>query len=128
MSLAGLLSIALTWSLSIGGAYLYGVNDGDDRATAAVARENKIAQVAREAGQKGAAEAIAANRPKNVTIRQEVEREVQSRVEYRECRHSPEQLRRINAAITGDEPQPAGSGLVPKAGPLVGRQLRGDDP
>ena len=41
MSLAGLLSIALTWSLSIGGAYLYGVNDGDDRATAAVAREKR---------------------------------------------------------------------------------------
>lgn len=120
--------ILLAWCLSIGGVYLYGVSVGDDHATAAVSRENDIARIAREAGQRGAAEAIAANKPRNVTIRQETEREIQTNTVYRDCRHSPEQLRRLNAALTGDDPeQPAGSGLVPKAGPLVGRQLRGDD-
>jgi hypothetical protein len=121
MSLYAALAGALIWAGSLAGAFFYGIEVGDDRATAAVAREDRIAAVATAAAVSGAASAIAANKPRNVTIRQEIEREIQTNVVYRDCKHSPEQLQRINSALTGDDPLPAGSGIVPKAGPLVGR-------
>lgn len=127
MSLYAILAGALIWIGTLGGAFVYGIEVGDDRVTAAVARENRVAAVATAAAVSGAASAIAANKPRNITIRQETEREIQTQIQYRDCVHSPDQLQRINSALTGEDPQPAGSGLVPKAGPLVGSQLRSDD-
>jgi hypothetical protein len=68
-------------------------------------------QQAGQASAQAAAEAIARIQVRHTTIRQEVEREIQSRVEYRECRHAPEQLQRINAALS-----PAGPGSAPGGG------------
>ena len=60
------------------------------------------------------------------TIQNEVQREISERVVYRDCSHSPEQLQRINAAITGQS-EPAGRGLVPRADAAGGLKFRGDD-
>lgn len=122
-----LIAAGLLWGASTLSAFFYGQNIGNDAQVALVAREDKIAAKATEAAASAAAAAIAAQRPKNVTIRQETEREIRTNTVYAECRHSPEQLQRLNSALTGEDPQPAGSGIVPKAGALVGQQLRGDD-
>lgn len=127
MNLYGALVAAILWGSSLAGAFFYGDKVGGDREVATQAREDRVVKIATDAAASAAAGAIAAQRPKNVTIRQETEREIRTNTVYAECRHSPEQLQRLNAALTGDDPQPAGSGLVPKAGPLVGQQLRGDD-
>ena len=52
---------------------------------------------------------------RHTTIRQEAEREIQTRVEYRDCVHSPEQLQRLNAALANAGPagSAAGTGAVP---------------
>jgi hypothetical protein len=47
---------------------------------------------------------------------------------YRECVHPPGQLQRINAALTGEQPEPVGSGLLPPADAASGLQLRHNDP
>lgn len=120
------LAFLLAWVASIGGTYRYAETVGEDRVTAQQKKQDDIVRETREAAQTGAAAAIAANRPKNVTIRQETEREIQTNTFYAECRHSPDQLRRINEAIAGHRPEPAGSGLVPRNAPFDGGRLRGD--
>lgn len=100
---------------TVGGAYLYGRQAGKDACAAAVAREEHVAQVATAAAASAAAGAIARLRVQHVTIRQEAEREIQTRVEYRDCRHSPEQLQRLNAALTGTRAEPAGGDELPAA-------------
>ncbi len=108
--LAGLvLAAALT-----GGAYRQGREDGEAKIEAQQARENSIAAKATEAAASAAARAISAIKVQNRTITQEVQREVIDRPVYRDCLHSPDQLRNINAALTGASvPEPAGSGVVP---------------
>lgn len=122
-----ILAAILATMLAGAGGVWYGMGLGRDQLVAEQAKEAKIAADTRELAMQGAAAAIAANKPKNVTIKQEVQREIQTNTIYAECRHSDEQLQRLNAALTGDEAGPAGGGLVPKAGAALGQQLRGDD-
>lgn len=88
---------------------------GADEISAKQAKEEDIRRQTLEVAQQGAAAAIAANRPRNVTIRQETEREIQTRTVYADCRHSPDQLQRINEALTG-RPISAGGGELPGSG------------
>lgn len=111
--IAALIAVA-----AVTGAYFYGVSAGKDACAAAEAREDRIAQLATDAAATSTAKAIAQIEVRNVTIKQETQREVETRTVYRDCRHSPEQLQRLNATLTGDEGQPAGPGLVPSAGAL----------
>ena len=53
-------------------------------------------------------------------IRQETEREIQTRTVYADCRHSPEQLQRLNAALA--EP---GSASAPGGGQLPAADAAG---
>lgn len=97
-----------------GGAYKLGREDGEAKVVAQEAREREIAAEAVDAANNAAAQAIAGIKLWNRTINQEVQREVSERVVYRDCVHSPDQLQRINAAITGaSPPSTAGSGVVP---------------
>ncbi|MFD2298472.1 hypothetical protein ACFSPA_06785 [Paracidovorax citrulli] len=64
-------------------------------------RMETIVTKAGEAAQLAAAGEIARIKPRNITIRQELDREIQTRVEYRDCRHGPDGLRLINEALTG---------------------------
>lgn len=89
-----------------GAAYMQGRSDGKNDCEATARREERIGQAAADSAASAAASAIARITVRHTTIRQEAEREIQVRTEYRDCRHSPEQLQRLNAALTG---APAGS-------------------
>lgn len=97
-----------------GAAYRQGREDGEAKVVAQEAREREIAAEAVNAANAAAARAIAAIRVRHQTITQEVQREVIDRPVYRECLHSPDGLRNINAALTGAAPASApGAGGVP---------------
>jgi len=101
--------------LAFGGGVSVGMGLGEDREFAKRAREDSIVQATRDAGQQAAAAEIARNKPRNLTINQKTEREIQLRTEYRDCHHSPDGVRLINEALTG-RAEPAGAGQLPGAG------------
>lgn len=111
----------------VAGIYFEGKRAGkaDCAERAAVIRE--AAQAAADSAASAAATAISKIKVQNRTIMNEVQREVQTNTVYRDCRHSDEQLRRINAALTGERAEPAGSGILPSAGAASGLQLRSND-
>jgi hypothetical protein len=83
------------------------------------AREREIAAEAVDAAINASAQAISAIKVQHRTITQEVERDVIEKPVYRDpgCRHDADSLQRLNAALTGAaRPEPAGSGVVPRAG------------
>lgn len=123
------LSIALAAGMAAAGAglYLEGKKAGRNQVRAEVASQAEIARDAAEQAAQIAADAIGRIKVQNRTVYQEVQREVLRDPVYRECEHSAEQLRRINAALTGEPAEPAGGGLVPGAGAADGLQLRRHD-
>lgn len=86
---------------------------GSDHEVAAQAREQNHIAEAVDAANAAAAEAIANIKVVNKTIQNEVQREVQNNIVYRDCKHSPDGLRLLNQAITGTKP--ADSGKLPEA-------------
>lgn len=100
--------------LACGAAFFYGQHVGEQGAEAQKAREERIAKVAYDAGQDGAAAAIAKLKPRNVTIQQELTREIQTNTIYRDCRVPAGGVRLVNEAITG-RAEPAGPGELPGA-------------
>lgn len=95
-------------------SYVQGRRDGRELAAAKDAREREVAQIATQAAATAAAEAITRIKVENKTIQQRVEREIQTRVEYRGCRHTdPGVLADINEALTGQRPKPAADRSVP---------------
>jgi uncharacterized protein HemX len=115
VSAAAILAAILLCLGVAGGAYWQGRQDGRNACQATQARDEHVALVASAAAAQAAASAIAKISVRHTTIRQETEREIQTRVEYRDCRHSPGQLQRLNAALADQpEPEPAGGGQLPK--------------
>lgn len=107
----------LAVAAAVGGAYWQGRQDGRAAELATAVREQQLVAAAADKAASAAAEAIARIKVRHVTIRQEAEREIQTRVEYRDCRHSAEQLQRLNAAIAGaGGPDPLGGGQLPAPG------------
>jgi len=98
--------------LSITGGYLWGSSATTDSIEAQQARDAKVVAMVQEASQQGAATAIAGIEVKNVTIRQQVERETRTVTDYSNCHHSDDGLLNVNAALTNSEP-PSG-GELPK--------------
>lgn len=109
--------MAAALAVAAGGWWLYetGVEAGQARAEAAALREQRIGQLAADRAASAAVAAIANIRVKHTTIRQEAEREIQTRTEYRDCSHSPEQLQRLNAALSGAAPPGAAASGVSTA-------------
>lgn len=106
-----LLAAGGAWLASLAAAAHLAYGAGRDAETASQAREDKAAAVAADA----AASAIAAAIPKitvrHQTVRQELEREIQTREVYRDpgCRTGADSLRLYNSAIPGaaaDAPDP----------------------
>jgi len=121
---AGALAVALAGAE----AYRQGRADGRNACQAAEARDRQVAQIAGDAAASAAARQIARIKVQHTTVRQEVEREIQSRVVYRDCSHSAEQLQRINAALTGAESGAAVDRRQLPAIDATGRpELRRDD-
>ena len=109
-----LLIGALSLLLALGGTYIKGRSDGGAICRADQAEVLELARKVRDDAQRGAAEAIAKIEIKQTTIRQTLEREVHEKPVYRDCRHDAGSLQRINAAITGREPEPVGGGKLPR--------------
>jgi hypothetical protein len=105
-----LLAVVLAWLGSVG----YAFNFGRDHEIGAQAREVQARAETFELAQKGAAEAISNIKVQHVEITQPIVREVRTNTVYADCRHTPDGLRAINAAITG-RPQPVGGGQLPAA-------------
>ncbi len=109
------------------GLYFEGKKSGRNEQ---IAKQAVIEEVAEEAAVRAsqiAADAIGKIKVQNRTVYNEVQREVLERAVYRDCQHSPDQLRRINEAITGQTAEPAGRGLLPPAGAASGLQLWGNN-
>lgn len=113
--MSGALLVGVVVALGLAGAaYWQGRSDGKNDCEAAATREVRIGQAAADSAASAAAGAIARISVRHTTIRQEAEREIQVRTEYRDCKHSPEQLQRINAALTGAPASSApGGGQLP---------------
>lgn len=115
LALKALAYIGVAASIASISGY-YGFRSGANAMIAEQAKEDRIAFTVREDAMRGAAEAIAANRPIHRTIINKVQHELQTNTIYRDCRHNDEQLRNINAAIEGKRAsQPAGDNKLPKA-------------
>lgn len=98
---------------TVAGAFFYGQHTG---ATAERAKQADVAQAieaTRKAAEQGAAEAIAQIKPRNVTIKQELQREIQTNTVYRDCRVPAVGVRIINEAITGKPAERASGGELP---------------
>lgn len=111
-----LLAIGAGWVASIGGSFFYGQDVGRDSVVAEQARTRAVIQETRDLAQQGAAQAIADMEVQNVTITQPIRTEVRTNTVYRECTHTPDGLRALNAAITG-RAEPVGESKLPGPDP-----------
>jgi hypothetical protein len=107
-----ILGAVVFWVASVGSASWYSIGIGEDKIIAKQASDDKIRQQTFDDAQRGAAAAIAANKPLNTTIVQKVQREVQTNTVYSECRLPASGLQLANQAITGHA-EPAGGVSVP---------------
>lgn len=105
----------LAWVGTTVGAGWWAYGAGKDSEIASQDRENAAIQAATDKMAKTAAEAISKIQFRNTTIKQEVQHEITERVVYRDCVHTDEQLRRINAAIAGTGSYTAASSSLPAA-------------
>lgn len=108
---AGALAVAATV-----GSFFYGQRIGAQGEIAKQAGIDAAVRDTREAAQQGAAAAIAALKPRNVTIRQELEREIQTNTVYRDCIVPAGGVRLVNEALTG-RPEPTGGFELPRSQP-----------
>jgi hypothetical protein len=97
----GLLAVVAATIGVIFGAYKYGESAGEARANAAEARDAEVARIAADVATTGAAKALTGLDAKLGSIRQEIQRGTRSNPVYVDCRHPPEQLRRLNEILTG---------------------------
>ena len=103
-----ILAVVVLWGGSVGSAFWYGTGVGKDGEIANQAENRQLIIDTREQAQQGAASEIAKLKPKYTTIQGKLETVVRENVVYRDCKHSPEALRLINAALTNE--------LAPKIG------------
>lgn len=117
---------ALVVLATYGGTYYVAYHAGRDSILADQAERIDVEQRAIAAAQRAAADAVKQIKVQNTTVRQEVIREIQTNPVYRDCEHSPEQLQRINDAITAGA-RSGGAGVVPRADTTGRAELRRDD-
>lgn len=104
------------WLASLAAAGWWAYNTGRDVELATQYREGRAAIAAADSAASAAAAAISRIEVRNVTVRQTLEREIRTHTVYAECRHSPDGLRAVNAALGAEQqPEPAGGGQLPAA-------------
>lgn len=122
-----ILGVAGFYLASVGGAAYKGYRYGYDVQEAEAARVERIARAARDAAQQGAAVEIAKLTVTHTTIKQKVEKEIYEKPVYRECVHSPDGLRWVNAALAGGSLPAGGGKLSRELGDSGKRDVRGND-
>lgn len=103
-------------AVAVAGAFWYGTSVGEAQCQAQQKSVETVAREVKDAAQAGAAEAIAKLKPRNVTITNEVQREIQTHTVYSDCRNTAVGLRGINEALTGQRAEPTGDQQLPRAG------------
>jgi hypothetical protein len=117
VSLYASLAAALLWAGSVGGAFWYGIGVGDDKVTAQIAREDRLAEKVSEATATAAAKAIADIKVTNTTIRQTLEKEVHERTVFRDCSSGPDSVRMLNSSpAIAARPVPPGASELSASG------------
>lgn len=109
-------------------AYNRGGNDRENMIKARSADITKAIEDTREQARLGTAQAISQIHLNQVTIKGRVEHEIETHTVYRDCVHTPDSMRLINAAlqnqpISGSD----GSGQLPAPDALGGSDVRGHD-
>jgi hypothetical protein len=122
VNLYAILGALLVWGSSLAGTAWWFYGAGQDKEQAIQAREDRAAQVSRDAAASAAAAAISTIEVKHVTVTRSLEREVQTREVFRDCRSGPDALRLLNSgpAIAASGPDTAASGQLPASGPAGG--------
>jgi len=123
MSLTELAIAVIVGAGALGGAYWQGRQDGRDQCQAQEARDEKVARIAGAAAAASSAEAISRIKVQRTTINSEVQREVISVPQYKDCAHSAAMLNQLNEALTGQASDRAGNGATQSS-----RELRGGEP
>lgn len=96
------------------GAWGIAYKAGRDACKADQAETERIVSVAVQAANVATAEAISRIQIRNTTIRQELEREVQIREVFRDCRSGPDAVRLLNDTIgAGTGPKPSDPSVPP---------------
>jgi len=112
-----LLIAGIAWVASIGAAGWIAYGAGKDHETAIQAREDRAVAIATDAAASAAAGAIARIEIKQVTIRQQLEREVREKTVFRDCRAGDDVVRMLNAAAgAASAASAAGDGQLPRSG------------
>lgn len=106
------------WAASVLGAGWWAYGAGKDAELATQAREDRAAQVARDAATSAAAAAISRIEVKNVTVRQPLETIVRTEQVFRDCRSGPDAVRLLNATpgVAAPAASAAGDGQLPGTG------------
>lgn len=99
MNAYALLVGVLLWGASTVGAFLYGRSTGIDTCQAQQAREEAFGRIAAEHAAAAAASAIANIEVKQVTIRQQLQKEIVEKAVFKDCRSGPDAVRLLNDAI-----------------------------
>ena len=107
------------WVASLGATAAWFYEAGADSELATQAKVDRARQETRALAAEAAASAIAGIEVKTVTIRQQLQREVQTREIYRDCVAGPDARRLLNSSPGIAQPGPgaAGGGELPAAGP-----------
>ena len=90
------------WLASIAGAFWLGQDWKAEKLENQKLREESLFNLGVKAAQKATAEEIGKIEVRNVTIRQETEREIVEKPVYRDCQHTDEFMSVINEAVTGE--------------------------
>ena len=107
------LAVAAAIGVLLAGAGGYVAGRADGRKLEAAEHREVEAAIAeaRDALAAVAAEKISEIEVRNVTIRQKAETITREVPVYRDCRHDPDGLRLVNAALTGSDADPAQGGV-----------------
>lgn len=111
-----LLAIVVAWVGSLGAVGYKAYQAGAEHEVATQAKIEKATVEARDLALDRAAEKVAQIDVRNTTIRAKTEVITREKLVYTNCRHDPDGLRNINAALAGTD-EPVGQGELPKADP-----------
>jgi hypothetical protein len=117
MNLYLIIAALVFYGVSVAGAGWGGFGLGVDHQKASNADRDKTMREAVDQASQKVAQAISKIKVINTTIQQEVQRETRTEPVYIDCRHTPDGLRLINAALTGARPDPSGGGKLPSVDP-----------
>lgn len=107
----------LALGLAVIGVFFYGVHVGKNGEIARVAQLNDLVEDVEERAQRGAADAIAKNKPIHKTIQTQAETVIREKTVYRDCVHDPAVERLLNDARANRAPaKPVGNNGVSGTG------------